>query len=87
MNYRLYSLLPHSTEQQKLQNNRGVTESLLLWLFGVYVWLKLAFYIILVGCEDWMQFVTKNGNIHKERNVLLELHMISFLSPLQQKKK
>lgn len=48
--------------------------------------LKLAPHIILVGCEDWIELVTKERDIHKGRNILLELHMISFLSLFQQKK-
>lgn len=33
-----------------------------------------------------MGLVTKGRDIHKGRYTLLELHMISFLSPLEQKK-
>ena len=51
-----------------------------------YMWLKLVPHIILNGCGSWMGLVTKEGDMHKGRYILLELHMIFFLSVLEQKK-
>lgn len=47
------------------------------------MWLKLVPHIILDGCGSWMELVTKERGRHKGRYILLELHVIFFLSQLE----
>lgn len=53
-------------------------------VLGVYVWLKLASYLILNEYEGWVEVVTKGRYMHKGEYILLGLHTMSFLSPLGQ---
>lgn len=48
------------------------------------MWLKLALYIILDEYDGWVELVTKGRYMYKGKYILLELHTISFLSPLEQ---
>lgn len=48
------------------------------------MWLKLAPYVILDEYKGWVELVTKGRYLHKGKYRLLELHTISFLSPLEQ---